>query len=215
MLHDSSDEDEGGGNEGGAMGQPSVGSSSSVRRKTSIVFQVHTHRSGPPSNRTVISDQYPSHANLGSPLLPSKSSNLDPSSSLFKPSPVHHAVPLSNSYTSPTPTHRMLPSVPTSSTADSPSLSTRSSTNTSFYHDTNQTLPTLLSDSASLKSDDSSIFSDGHLHPSQQGTTSTPTRHHDPSSNAKGRLQHGNISVSSAGNFTSSLTHTHTRLAHP
>ena len=193
------------------MGQPSVRSSSTFvtcTNKDVDCLQIHGHRSGPSSNRTLISEQYPSHSNLGSPLLSSKSSNLDPSSSPYKASPAHYAVTLSNSYTSPTPTHRTLPSVPIGSTADSPSLSTRSSTNTSFYHEANPTLPTLLSDSASVKSDDSSIFSDGHLHPSQQGTTSTPTRHHDPSSNVKGRLQHGNISVSSAGKFIHSWTRT-------
>ncbi|CAF2073921.1 unnamed protein product [Rotaria magnacalcarata] len=141
MLHDSSDEDEGGGFH---VGQQQLISSN---RPAIAINQ-------PTINHESIHDK------IVSPLLSPKSEHL---SSNHYCSP-----PQSSLYTSPTSTHRTLPKIPTNSNTNSSSLSLRSSTNTNVFSDTHQQLMVIQTDSASMKSDDSSNFSDGNLHPFQK-----------------------------------------------
>lgn len=166
-----------------------------------VCLQVSSNRSGPAFSRAVISNQYPSHSNIGSPSLSTKGSNLDYSPASFKSSPVHQPYPSNSAYASPTVSHRVPANTLGNSIHDSPSLSVRSSTNTSFYNDSNQPPLVINTDSASLKSDDSSTFSEGHLHPSQQGATiANSVRNQEVSPNAKNRLGQATVSISSAGN---------------
>jgi hypothetical protein len=88
---------------------------------------------------------------------------------------------------------------------DSSSLSVHSSTNASFYYETNQLPPVINADSTSIQSDDSSTFSEGHLHPSQQGNTFNSIRNHDLGSNSKYRPVQADLSLSSAGKIRNNL----------
>jgi hypothetical protein len=169
MLHDSSDEDEGG---GGLVGQKPVNYLflSTYSTNNHLFFnQVSTNRPGAPSNRPIGNHHSP-HANIPTPLLTPKSEHSSPTS---KVPPSHHSSPQGNFHASPTPVQRTLPKLPTGAHNDSPSLSNRSSTNTAIFSETNQQPSMIIhNDSTSIKSDDSSSFSEGHLHPSLQQQSS-------------------------------------------
>ena len=97
---------------------------------------------------------------IGSPPLSNKTDH-----SKFASSPHSHTTSAHFDAPSiPAPINRTLPKLPNSSTSNSPSLSVRSSTNNTFYHESNQSAMVIQTDSASVKSDDSSSISDGHLH---------------------------------------------------
>ncbi|CAF0903505.1 unnamed protein product [Rotaria sordida] len=149
MLHDSSDDDENGGAD---IGQRTASQNRPVA----------------PLNRSGINNKSV-NANIVSPLTSTKSEH---SSSISKNSSSNYYSPQINphpsSTSSSTPTHRQLPKLPTNSNRISPSLSIGSSTNTNNLYDIPQPSTIIQTDSTSLKSDDSSNISDGHLHPSQQ-----------------------------------------------
>ncbi|CAF0840085.1 unnamed protein product [Rotaria sordida] len=189
MLHDSTDDDEEvGQNEGRAIGQQPVS----------------INRPGPPSTRTPVLNQNPSYFNVNSPSLTPKSLNVDllSSSSSSKTTPIHH---LSSS---PATSHRTLTSIPVNSTYDSPSLSGRSPTNASFYHETNQPSTTFKNDSNSIRSADSSTSSEEHAHPYSSQQPSSSIRTPDISLSARYRLPPGHTPISTTGNFISPLTNT-------
>lgn len=148
--------------------------------------------------------------NIASPLLTNKTDHSSPTS---KTSPSHYSTPQANFHASPTPTQRTLPKLPTSSNNNSPSLSLRSSTNTNICPDTTQQQqqqfqqPSMVihADSSSIKSDDSSTYSEGHLHPSQQQTNSA--RHQDSKFRST-QNQPGNNLSKPLANTTSSSTGT-------
>lgn len=111
---------------------------------------------------------------------PLASSKVDHSSSTSKPSSSHYSPSASHFHASSTPTstQRTLPKLPTNSAVpDSPSLSVRSSTNTNFSSDLPVTPLVVHADSTSLKSDDSSSVSEGHLHPSSHQQTNSSRQH--------------------------------------
>ncbi|CAF3923276.1 unnamed protein product [Adineta steineri] len=145
MLHDSSDEDEGGGGGAGKKSIPTKG--------------------GP---QTSLNRPVANHVNTGSPLL----TKSDYSSSPQKTTTSHYS-PQPNFHASPTPTQRILPTIPSNSSNNSPSTSLRSSTNTNLFPETSQPSMVFNADTTSIKSDDSSNQSEGHLHPSQQQQSST------------------------------------------
>jgi hypothetical protein len=127
-----------------------------------------------------------------------------------KPSLFHQTVPPSNVYTSPVPIHRILPNAPTNPITDSPSLSVRSPTQTTFHHDTNQPSTINKTDRNSLRSADSTASSEEHIQPSSQPQHLISIRHQDniSSPNPKFRSPHGHPSISSTGNLMSPLTNT-------
>jgi hypothetical protein len=135
----------------------------------SFLNQASTNRPGAPLNRPVGNHHSP-HTNIATPILTPKSEHSSPTS---KTPSGHYSSPQTNFYASPTPIQRTLPKLPTSTNNDSPSLSIRSSANTGLSSETNQQSSMVIhNDSTSIKSDDSSSFSEGHLHPSlQQGST--------------------------------------------
>lgn len=162
-----------------------------------LLNQVSPNRPVVPLNRPGINHQSP-HGNIGSPLLSPK---FEHSSPVSKSSSNHYHAPQSNLYTSPTPTptptHRTLPKIPTSSNTNSPSLSLRSSTNANIQSDVHQQLAVTHTDSTSIKSDDSSSFSDSHLHPSQHNSSVR-------SPDTKVRSQKQNSSIQNTNNLTKS-----------
>ena len=159
-----------------------------------------------PINRTTVNHHSP-HVNISSPLLASKTEH---TSSISKPSPSHYSSPQANFHASPTPTQRTLPKIPTSSNNNSPSLSLRSSTNTNLYPDSthqqfHQPSMVIHADSSSIKSDDSSTYSEGHLHPSQQTSS---TRNQDAKYRSQQQTQPVNSLSKPLGNAASSSTGT-------
>jgi hypothetical protein len=129
-----------------------------------LISQASTNRSAPTSNRPA-ANHHPLNVNIGSPLLTNKT---DHSSPTIKNAPGLYSSPPANFHAPPTPTQRTLPKIPTSSNNNSPSLSIRSSTNANISPEIQHPSMVINTDSASIKSDDSSTFSEGHLHPSQQ-----------------------------------------------
>jgi hypothetical protein len=196
MLHDSSDDDDGGGGgRGGKVGQQSVNKSLNNYIKIILFFsyQAPTNRPVTSLNRSVVNHHVPP-ANIASPLLKAKSEHSSPTTK----TPPSHFSPQTNFSASPTPTttHRTLPKLPTNG---SPSPSLRSSTNTNLFPETHQPSMLFNSDTISIKSDDSSNLSEGHLHPSQQQSSS---RNQD----IKTRSQQPNTSIHNANNLTKPLT---------
>ncbi|CAF1570491.1 unnamed protein product [Rotaria sp. Silwood1] len=141
MLHDSSDEDDNGGN---VRGQQSVCRNGRI---------VPLNRSGL-TNKTI-------NINNVEQKLSSKTENL---SSTSKNSSTNYYSPQINRNLSTIGTHRQLPKVPINSNENSPSLST----NRNILHDNRQTSLVIQNDSTSIRSSDSSNISDGHIHSSQQ-----------------------------------------------
>jgi hypothetical protein len=150
-------------------------------------------------NRSVVNHHSP-QANIASPLLTTKTEH---SSLTSKPSSSHYSSPPSNFYASPTPVQRTLPKLPTGSNNNSLS-SIRSVTNTTIFSETTQQPPMVIhNDSTSIKSEDSSSFSEGHLHPSQQQQQSS-IRTQD----VKIRSQQQTTSLHIANNLAKPLTNT-------
>ncbi|CAF1072361.1 unnamed protein product, partial [Adineta ricciae] len=178
MLHDSSDEDEGG---GGAVNKKVV--------------------NNPPVNRPVAALNRPTanHVNTGSPVLTSRSEHSSPTS---KTTPTHFS-PQANFHAPSTPTQRTLPKIPTSAN-NSPSASLRSSTNTNLFPETQNSSMLFNTDTTSIKSDDSSTFSEGHLHPSQQQSSLTKTRSPQPTTTAATNQNTSNLSKTLATTASSS-----------
>ncbi|CAF2474724.1 unnamed protein product [Rotaria sp. Silwood2] len=186
MLHDSTDdEEEVGQNEGGAIGQQPVS----------------INRPGPLSTRTSVLNPNSPYSNVNSPLLTPKLSHVDLLSSPSRASPIHRPSTSGNLYSSPATPHRTLTSMPISSTNDSPSLSIRSSTNTNFYHETNQPSTTIKTDSNSLRSAESSTSSEEQVHPLSLQAQSS-------SISIKYRPQLGHTPISNAGNLITPFTNT-------
>jgi len=205
MLHDSSDEDEGG---GGGISQKPVKiflkiNKTKKKKFSFFLYQVSTNRPGAPLNRSVGNHHTP-HVNIVSPLLTTKAEH---SSHPSKPSPSHYSSPQNNFYASPTPTQRTLPKIPTNSNNNSPSLSIHSSTNTTVSPETiHQSSTVIHNDSTSIKSDDSSNFFEGHLHPSQQQQQQQQSSIRNQDN--KTRSQQQNISIHNTNNLTKPLTNT-------
>lgn len=170
-------------------------------------------RSGILSNRIAPSNINPSFSNVSSPLLTSKLSHVDSQSTLSpKPSQNQHPSIPSNLYSSPSPAHRTLTNV-TNSVTDSPSLSLRSATNTNFRQETQQTLRSVKTDSASVRSTNSSTSSDDGLYPSsssqaQQQQSSNFNRNQEASSSGKFRSTPGHTSSNQPGNFATHIANT-------